>query len=348
MRKTFYLCKYKTNMNSDDYAGNDSNKRIIWIDMLRGFCMLLILWFHTEMYYAGYDVTPYSYYVGDALAVFFFLSGFLFYSDSKPFNANRKLHSVFRWLLIPYLIFTIPLSLLKALYHHTGIGEMVVEILTGHASWFVSSLIVAELLFIVALNLFQRRSGLMIAAALMALFYSSTIGNSTSVWYYEQDLWHVNEALLGFFIMTMGYFFHQYENRLRERIDSIFTLSILIVLSIGMKILIGYTHPQLIFGPIIVSNYYLFISDLLSVTLLLVVVFRRLPSVRLLEWVGQRSIVYYFIAGGIPLIVSKLLGSAGLFYCGIYSTLLAFAIVCVLSSLFVWAVYRYTNIVRPI
>ena len=335
-------------MNSDDYAGNNLKNRILWIDMLRGFCMLLILWFHTEMYYAGGDVTPYSYYVGDALAVFFFLSGFLFYSDSKPFNANRKLYSVFRWLLIPYLIFTFPLSLLKALYHHTGIGEMIVEILTGHASWFVSSLIVAELLFIVALNLFQRRSGFMVATALMTLFYSATIGNRISVWYYEQNLWHVNEAMLGFFIMTMGYFFHQYENRLRERVDSILTLFILFVLSVGIKFLISYTHPQLIFGPIIVSNYYLFISDLLSVPLLLVVVFRRLPSVRLLEWVGQRSIAYYFIAGGIPLIVSKLLGSAGLFYCGIHSTLLAFAIVCVLSSLFVWAIYRYTNIVRPV
>ena len=65
-------------MNSDDYAGDDSNKRIIWIDMLRGFCMLLILWFHTEMYYAGYDVTPYSYYVGDALAVFSFFQASCF------------------------------------------------------------------------------------------------------------------------------------------------------------------------------------------------------------------------------------------------------------------------------
>ena len=316
--------------------------------MLRGFCMLLIIWFHTEMYYVGYDVTPYSYYVGDALAVFFFLSGFLFYSDNQLFNAGRKLYSVFRWLLIPYLFFTSLLYLPKALYYHSGIGEIVVDILTGHASWFVCSLIVAEILFIVALYLFQKRSILIFVSALLALFYSAIIGNGQSSWCYEQNLWHINEAMLGFFMMTIGYFFHQYENLFREKIDNIFTLSVLIILSFGLKFLIGYIHPQLIFGPIIVSNYCLFITDLLSVTLLLVMVFRRLPSIRILEWVGQRSIVYYFFAGGAPFVVSSFLKLVGLFYCGIHTLVLTFAIVCILSTLLVCAVYRYTKIVRPI
>ena len=37
--------------------------RIVWIDLLRGFCMMLILWFHTEVYYAGHTVIPYDLYV---------------------------------------------------------------------------------------------------------------------------------------------------------------------------------------------------------------------------------------------------------------------------------------------
>ena len=42
---------------------------------------MAILWFHTEMYYVGYDKTPYAVYVGDVLAVFFILSGYLFYKS---------------------------------------------------------------------------------------------------------------------------------------------------------------------------------------------------------------------------------------------------------------------------
>ena len=69
--------------------------RIEWIDMLRGFSMMAILWFHTEVYYTDTIITPYAMYVGDVLAVFFFLSGYLMYSD-KAFNVRHKLYRILR------------------------------------------------------------------------------------------------------------------------------------------------------------------------------------------------------------------------------------------------------------
>ena len=53
-------------------------ERLLWIDMLRGICMIAILLFHTEVYYAGDAVIPYSFYVDNALTIFFFVSGYLF------------------------------------------------------------------------------------------------------------------------------------------------------------------------------------------------------------------------------------------------------------------------------
>ena len=53
-----------------------------WIDMARGLCMMAILFFHTEMYYAGHDIIPYVVYVENALIIFFFLSGYI--SSSPP------------------------------------------------------------------------------------------------------------------------------------------------------------------------------------------------------------------------------------------------------------------------
>ena len=35
-------------------------QRVGWIDFLRGISMILILVFHTEVYYKEYDVTPCS------------------------------------------------------------------------------------------------------------------------------------------------------------------------------------------------------------------------------------------------------------------------------------------------
>ena len=62
-------------------------QRIEWIDFCRGLFMMMILWFHTEYYYIGNLVIPYSLYVENSLIGFFFISGYLFF----PYR-NNNLH----------------------------------------------------------------------------------------------------------------------------------------------------------------------------------------------------------------------------------------------------------------
>ena len=76
--------------------------------------MVAILLFHTEMYYAGYDIIPYSFYVENALAMFFFLSGYLFYKDNGTIHPKQKIFSIAVNLIIPYFIFTTLIALPKA------------------------------------------------------------------------------------------------------------------------------------------------------------------------------------------------------------------------------------------
>ena len=56
-------------------------ERKTWIDLLRGICMLAILLDHTELYYTGGNIIDYNFYVVNALVVFFFLSGYLFFKN---------------------------------------------------------------------------------------------------------------------------------------------------------------------------------------------------------------------------------------------------------------------------
>ena len=72
-----------------------------WIDTVRGICMVAILLFHTEMYYAGRDITPYRCYVHNALATFFFISGYLFCGgrDGGGFRFAHKVKSISRTLI---------------------------------------------------------------------------------------------------------------------------------------------------------------------------------------------------------------------------------------------------------
>lgn len=79
-----------------------TNQRTGWIDLLRGFCMISILWFHTEFYYLGYAAIPYAYYVGDVLAIFFFLSGYLSYNTN--YFTPMHIFSHFKLLLSTALV----------------------------------------------------------------------------------------------------------------------------------------------------------------------------------------------------------------------------------------------------
>jgi fucose 4-O-acetylase-like acetyltransferase len=126
-----------------------SAPRLLWIDLLRGFLMLAIIFDHTEICFTGDNIVPYRMYVPDVLMAFFFLSGYLFYRP-EGFRLRHKLHSWLRGVLMPYFIFTSALALPKAWLHGDGgsLSDLLLTILTGQGSWFIASLAVAELLFL--------------------------------------------------------------------------------------------------------------------------------------------------------------------------------------------------------
>ena len=127
-------------------------ERVGWIDFLRGISMIAILVFHTEVYYKEYDVTPYYIYVTNAITLFYFISGYLFYHE-QGFNVKYKLRSIVKTLLVPYFIFTTLIAIPKVLARGEAIDgiAIVIKILSGQASWFIVALMVAEVLFSISL-----------------------------------------------------------------------------------------------------------------------------------------------------------------------------------------------------
>ena len=132
----------------------DAN-RIVWIDHLRGFCMILILWFHTEMYVADKDIIPYRMYVVNSLTIFYFISGYLFY-HRRPFSLRCKIKSIVQNIIIPYFFFTSLLAIPKAYINNIPFVDIFMRILKGNGSWFVTSLVTAEILFSIILY-FNRK-----------------------------------------------------------------------------------------------------------------------------------------------------------------------------------------------
>ena len=321
--------------------------RIVWIDMLRGFCMMAILWFHTEIYYIGVDKVPYELYVGDVLATFFFLSGYVL-GLRKTFDAQKMIHGVARWLLLPYFVFTFLIAVPKALMHGSfeGFSPIVLNILSGHASWFVSALIVAQLFFIVIMKLFNRSTVSLVIAALLSLVAVYIIGNSESAYYYEADLWHVNEALLGFTVMVIGYLFSKNEVAVSGKLFSGVGIIALVIMFMFTKCCMCLYDIKAIFAPVTAPVFSLFFFDLIVSVFLLVGIFRLLPENKVLVWVGQRSIAYYFICGGCPFVVAELMNKIGFSYAAYWQVPIVYILVCLLSTTIVALIYRYTRILK--
>ena len=323
-------------------------KRKLWIDQMRGLCMIAILWFHTEMYFVGSEVTPYALYVQDALAGFFFLSGYLFWRD-EPESLRHRLSSIFRWLVVPYFFFTTLIAIPKVFVygHYDGLLPIAGKILCGHASWFVAALIVAEVLFALSLRLFRGRllpMGLLAVAAMVAAHF---VGNeyAPTPLYNKTNFWSVNEALLAFFFLYAGYAYHCYEKAVERQPWRWLAVALLLMLVV-LKVLILRGDEKMIFGTICTSCYPLFILDMMVAVLLMVTIVKRLPRVAFLEWTGSHSLVYYFFCGGVPLVVSMMLERVGFAYSGPLSLAVAFVLVYLLATAVAFLFYRYTTIVR--
>ncbi len=316
------------------------NKRIVWIDEARGLAMLAILLFHTEMYYIGKDILPYTMFVENALALFFFLSGYLFVSSHRPFNLPTKMRMIFRRLIIPYLFFTLLIAIPKGWVHHNQISlqSIFIPIITGKASWFVATLIVAEIYYALIQYLADRLCSSLRCRLLLetCTMLSPVIGYLIFEEYCSIDILSVTTIALVF--IFLGRMFRLIEHRMTF-IQHHWVIMCMALLLLGMKLYEYKANVSMIFFYIDIDSYTLFYADTLLSCLLLVSLLRKIKgTLRLLSWTGRHSLVIYFFCGGVPICIAHVMptynGCLGLLF-------VAFWLVWLLASLIAWGVYKF-------
>jgi acyltransferase len=328
-----------------------SAPRLLWIDLLRGFLMLAIIFDHTEICFTGDNIVPYRMYVPDVLMAFFFLSGYLFYRP-EGFCLRHKLHSWLRGVLMPYFIFTSALALPKAWLHGDGgsISDLLLTILTGQGSWFIASLAVAELLFCFLLWLSRARWRWLAGAGLFAVALAYGFGTRRLA--FEANWWHVNEAVVALPSLLLGYMVHRSDSLGTRWRLGLFAL--LLVLSLPVNVLVASSSwPSVLVGALVLPRLFL-VKNALSV-LLLYLLFtisqrdgvwwvEQMPRwfAAMVSWTGRRSIVYYFFSSGIPTALTAVFSRLGYTYRGCYAeVLVVFLLNFLLITLVTWAIYRY-------
>ena len=328
-----------------------SAPRLLWIDLLRGFLMLAIIFDHTEICFTGDNIVPYRMYVPDVLMAFFFLSGYLFYRP-EGFRLRHKLHSWLRGVLMPYFIFTSALALPKAWLHGAGgsLSDLLLTILTGQGSWFIASLAVAELLFCFLLWLSRAHWRWLAGAGLFAVALAYGFGTRRLA--FEANWWHVNEAVVALPSLLLGYMAHRFDKLGTRWRLGLFAL--LLVLSLPVNVLVASSSwPSVLVGALVLPLLFL-VKNALSVLLLyLLFTISQRDGVRWVEqmprwlaamvsWTGRRSIVYYFFSSGIPTALTAVFSRLGYTYRGCYAeVLVVFLLNFLLITFVTWAIYRY-------
>lgn len=242
-----------------------SAPRLLWIDLLRGFLMLAIIFDHTEICFTGDNIVPYRMYVPDVLMAFFFLSGYLFYRP-EGFRLRHKLHSWLRGVLMPYFIFTSALALPKAWLHGAdgSLSDLLLTILTGQGSWFIASLAVAELLFCLLLWLSRAHWRWLAGAGLFAVALAYGFGTRRLA--FEANWWHVNEAVVALPSLLLGYMAHRFDKLGTRWRLGLFAL--LLVLSLPVNVLVASSSwPSVLVGALVLPRLFL-VKNALSVLLL--------------------------------------------------------------------------------
>lgn len=324
--------------------------RQLWIDLLRGFCMLMIIFDHTEVCFTGKNIIPYELYVPDVLMTFFFLSGYLFYRPDG-FQVRHKLMSVLRSLVMPYFIFVALLAVPKAFLHGNAVAvsAMAWRIVSGHESWFIAALVVCELVFSLILWLTKEKVPILMVFLAIAMALNIIVGSGNML--LVTDYWHINEASIALVYIIFGYLCHRYCGSIHLKKEKrAIAISMLLVALLCMK---WYTYGHLEHSVSVYALVWPYCS-LLSVTvsvMLLFILFSMIPQgkayndtvvVSALSWVGRRSLVYYFFCSGIPTALTVALAKARYTYQGHHLEVIPiFFLNVVIITLVVWIVYRY-------
>lgn len=313
-------------------------ERVGWIDFLRGISMIAILMFHTEVYYKEYDVTPYCIYTTNAIILFYFISGYLFYRQ-KTFSFTRKVKSILHSLVIPYFIFTTLIAIPKELLRqvNTDWGLVIIQIITGRASWFIAALIVGELMFLYLLLKTRGKTWwLSIDVFCFFILYYIIPFNKQ---FNEYNYWQWQDALLTVTFLFTGYVYHQYQKVIDSINKPLYSLFLLLIF---ISIKVYEYHVDFPMRNIAIENVPLFVADAFIWLLLVTAVIRYIPRCRMIEWTGRHSIVYYFLAGACPLTVSTLMNRVGMPYDSqLWHYLLAVLLVYLLATALTWLIYRY-------
>lgn len=298
---------------------------ILWVNTGRALSMIGIYVAHCNEYYWALDSNALLFSSLFRIAFFYFISGFLFFRSLEKYTKSEKFLKICNKLIWPALLFPSIIWIPKALAHGSGLDlhAFALDVFGGTATWFVSSIIIGQIALLLLLLVFKRYTLVLISSFILFLsaLYLNKLNPTPFPWYYKS-------GMIGTFFLTLGGGLYKYRNSVPT--SWLQSKKLLLISFIACIITHIYTYNSGMYISIRLVNYDniplgLF-SNLIGIIFMLQLC-HYIPNIKWVQYFGKNSIVFYFMAGGIPLIMG--LVTRHIFPTGGYLTTLIETAVCI-------------------
>ena len=288
------------------------NNREIWIDAIKTICMICVYVYHTGYYY-GIDYNKFvfiftPFYVNG----FFFVSGYLFFKsyDKKHLYGKKEYIKSIKNILFRLVIPTIFFSACLYIPKHWGaisIDGFIINTLGGTGFWFTSAMCVSQIVLATSFLSNRRNLWIYLLLATTILITINIFGDIRSKPAEEYLPWYWQTGLIYIFVMCLGGIYYKYEESIYKLISKPFMV-LLIAVAYVITIYCSQIYPAYYFGLSGRNNMLGIIGMVISI-LLLISTTTRIKESRLLHFIGKNSIVFYFLSGAVPTVVSVITNS---------------------------------------
>ncbi|MCB2357842.1 acyltransferase family protein [Clostridium estertheticum] len=271
-------------------------KRLNWIDMAKGFAMILVMFGHAPIL-LPIQAEVYTFHV----PLFFFMSGYLF-SNIKYNNFSAFLKKRIITIGIPYFCF----SFIEYIYFFVFNNKQNVSPLKSFIGtliplrynngtlhngtlWFIACLFMCEMIFFLIVKWTKNDKRKIITC----LVVSAIIGGIYNTYIGKPLPWSFDVAFIAVVFYGIGYLIKGMENKVSKLVSIKYLVVFLIINVIIGHLNVLYMNARVDMSSIKYGNYFLFFGSAISGIMASLIFCRLLPKSKLLIYIGKNSIIFF-------------------------------------------------------
>ena len=223
-------------------------QRLNWIDMAKGYGMLLIIAGHLGEYgeFNFIKIWFFSFHV----PLFFFLSGYVFKdTDGFFFFLKKKLRSI----IVPYFCLGVPIILFKCLWDYRSGSfsadsalKLVIDFLIqkrNWAIWFLTCLFILNILFYFAKRLLKTN-------LLLSLFSVFCVISGALYYYFGGRFlpWNIDTAFMAFPFFFAGHYYKSQYDNFKKYFNKKYRIALFFLLLIAVNVSLCYLNFHIYSG----------------------------------------------------------------------------------------------------